>query len=70
MHRRIFGALAIGLLAAACEADQEVFEEGADMDAAAEVEAAPAAPIGPQPMEPGAVVPIDTLQEIQIDTTG
>ena len=55
------------ITAVGCEADEETFEAGATMDAPAEVEQAPATPIPPQPIVPPAG---DTLQQIEIDTTG
>lgn len=61
-------ALPLLLIAAAgCEADEETFEEGATMEAPAAVEQAPATPM---PLPPSAPSAGDTLQQVEIDTTG
>jgi hypothetical protein len=61
--------LAIGLLAGAvaCSTEQEILENGAEMDAPDAVQEAPLAPI-PEPVGPS--LPNDSLGPAPMDTTG
>jgi hypothetical protein len=67
-------AALVPLALAACEADRETFEAGADMDAPPAVEQAPAAPISSDEL-PSATTDRELmeeqtpLQETEIDTT-
>lgn len=74
MNNRIMvSLLAAGLIAAAgCEADEEAFEQGADLDTPEAIENAPLTDdVGGERLDrnAGGVVATDTLQEVQLDTT-
>jgi hypothetical protein len=71
MHRMITVPLAaLALAAAGCEADEEVFEEGATLEPPPAVEEAPLTDdVGPERLE-GGVVAADTLQEVNLDVQG
>jgi hypothetical protein len=61
---------AVALLVIGCRADREVFDEGATLEAPAEVQEAPAWPQEPQPIGPATTtdtVPTDPFGQPRMD---